>query len=66
MDLHKLLFELMPAIAVIYEFGLIPEEDDIHELLPELYSLYESKGNDTSERQYTVAPKNSSTLPYDA
>jgi len=57
MNLHEMVFELMPGIATIYEIGFIPEEDEVFELTPELYAAYESKGGDISEKLYTIQPK---------
>jgi len=57
MDLHEILFELAPDIMTIFELGFIPEDDGIHELSPELYTAYESKGGDISKRLYTIIPK---------
>ena len=57
MNLHEIVFELMPGIATIYEIGFIPEEDEIIELTPELYTAYESKGGDISKKLYTIQPK---------
>ena len=37
MNLYEILFELAPDMIAIYELGFIPEEDEIHELSPELY-----------------------------
>jgi len=58
MNLHEIVFELMPGIATIYELGFIPEEDEVFELTPELYAAYESKGGDISKKLYTIHPKN--------
>ena len=57
MNLHEIVFDLIPAIATIYEMGFIPEEDEIIELTPELYAAYESKGGDISKKLYAIAPK---------
>ena len=57
MNLHELFFDLMPAIATIYELGFIPEEDEVYELTPELYAAYESKGGDISKKLYMLVPK---------
>jgi len=56
-NLHEMFFETFPAMKIIFELGFIPEEDDIHELLPEMYALYESKGGDISKRLYTIVSK---------
>jgi len=60
MDLHIVFFELMPAISVVYEIGFLPEEGEICELSPELYSQCRSKGNNIAGRLYTVIPKSAS------
>ena len=56
-NLHEMFFETLPAMATIFELGFIPEEDDIHELTPEMYTLYQSKGGDISMRLYTIVPQ---------
>ena len=63
MNLHEIVFDLMPAIATIYEMGFIPEEDEIVELTPELYALYESKGGDISKKLYMIYPKDEKNRP---
>ena len=65
MNLHEMVFDLMPGIAAIYELGFIPEEDEIHELTLELYAAYESKGGDISTRLYTILPKDEKNLSLD-
>ena len=57
MNLHEMFFETFPAIKIIFELGFIPKEDEIYELSPEIYALYESKGGDISKRLYTIVPK---------
>ena len=57
MNLHEMFFETFPAMKIIFELGFIPEEDEIYELSPEMYALYESKGGDISKRLYTIVPK---------
>ena len=54
MNLHELFFEIAPAMAVIFELGFIPTEDDVSELPPELCALYESKGGDVSVKLYMI------------
>ena len=65
MNLHEMVFDLMPGIAAIYELGFIPEEDEICELTLELYATYESKGGDISTRLYTILPKDEKNLSLD-
>ena len=57
MNLHEMFFETFPAMKIIFELGFIPEEDEIYELSPEMYALYESKGGDISKHLYTIVPK---------
>jgi len=57
MNLHEMFFETFPAIKIIFELGFIPKEDEIYELSPEMYALYEGKGGDISKRLYTIVPR---------
>ena len=63
MNLREILLELAPDMMAIFELGFIPEEDEIHELSPELYAAYESKGGDISKRLYTIIPKDETNRP---
>lgn len=63
MNLYEMFFHDLPAIKSLFELGYLPKEDEVHEISPELYAVYESKGGDISNRLYTITPKGDNPIP---
>lgn len=56
--MFDLLFEIGPAIKVIFQLGFEPKEEDFYELTKEQYDRLKSEGEDISTKWYLLLPKN--------